>query len=55
MLKKIALAGIFAVTSLVSFVPSTVNAQQPRKSVGSSVKSPEMKGFCGAMVIYRNC
>ena len=45
MLKKIALAGIFAVASIISFKPATVNAAKP--SVPSA-GAPVMKGFpCG--------
>lgn len=45
MLKKIALAGIFAVTSFVSFGPSTVNATPVGNSVKQEVSAPVMKGF----------
>jgi hypothetical protein len=49
MLKKIALAGIFAVVSVVSFKVSSVNAAKPTNSVPSaqpSVGAPVMKGIC---------
>lgn len=48
MLKKIALAGIFAVASIVSFKPATVNAKQkPTAAVtASSVGAPIMSGMC---------
>ena len=45
MLKKIALASIFAVTSIVSFAPAPVNAK-PVKSVAFDVGSPVVKGLC---------
>ena len=45
MLKKIALAGIFALVSVVSFNVRTVEAAKPSNSVGS-VGAPVMKGMC---------
>lgn len=45
MLKKIALVGIFAVTSLVSLASSTVNAARPQAS-GLSVTAPIARGLC---------
>jgi hypothetical protein len=48
MLKKIALAGIFALVSVISFTASTSNAARPSTSP-SSVGAPVMKGFCAAM------
>lgn len=46
MLKNIALAGIFAVTSFVSFGPATVNAKPVENTVSASTISPIMKGVC---------
>jgi hypothetical protein len=45
MIKNIALAGIFAVVSIVSFKPATVNAAPSVASVGA----PVLKGWtpCG--------
>jgi len=42
MLKKIALAGIFAVASIVSFKPATVNAAKPNIP---SMDAPVLKGL----------
>ncbi len=44
MLKKIALAGIFAVVSVVSFNVTSVNAAKPSVGVGS-VGAPVMQGL----------
>lgn len=44
MLKKIALAGIFAVVSVVSFNVSSVNAAKPSVGVGS-VGAPVVRGM----------
>jgi hypothetical protein len=49
MLKKIALVGIFAVVSAVSFTSSTVSAAKPSNHVVPSVGAPVMKGLCYAM------
>ena len=46
MLKKIALAGIFAVASIVSFKPATVNAKTSNPG-RASIATPVMQGFCG--------
>lgn len=46
MLKKFALAAIFAVVSVISFSTSTVNAAKPASNVTPSVGSPVMKGLC---------
>ena len=48
MLKKIALAGIFAVVSVVSFNVSSVSAAKPSNGVGSSVGAPVAKSLCPA-------
>jgi hypothetical protein len=45
MLKKIALASIFAVVSIVSFSPAPVNAKSTKDAVAPSVGAPVMKGF----------
>lgn len=46
MLKKIALVGIFAVTSVVSF-GSAVNAETSRPDkVSQSIVNTSMKGYC---------
>ena len=49
MLKKIALAGIFAVVSIVSFSSSAVNAAKPSNHNVPSVGAPVMKGLCPSM------
>ncbi|MBC8132571.1 MAG: hypothetical protein H7X95_06285 [Deltaproteobacteria bacterium] len=49
MIKKIALAAIFAVVSVVSFTTSTVNAAKPSSNQIPSVGAPVMKGLCGVM------
>ena len=46
MIKKIALASIFAVVSVISFNSSSVNAAKPSKSVGPSVGAPVMQSLC---------
>lgn len=45
MLKKIALATIFAVVSIVSFNSSAVNAAKPSQRDVPSVGAPVMKGL----------
>lgn len=54
MLKKIALAGIFAVVSVVSFSASPVKAAKPASTVVQPV-APVMKGFNCALGIFRSC
>ena len=49
MLKKIALAAIFAVASIVSFAPAPVNAKSAKDAVTPSVGAPVAKGLCSAM------
>jgi len=45
MLKKIALVGVFAVTSIVSFNPKSNAASQPPLS-DTAFKSPVVRGMC---------
>jgi hypothetical protein len=45
MFKKVALASIFAVVSVVSFGSSTVSAARSAK-IEQSVKAPVAKGMC---------
>jgi hypothetical protein len=56
MLKNIALAGIFAVVSVVSLNPLAVRVARsnPAQSLTTPVTSPVMKGFgpCGAMACH---
>jgi hypothetical protein len=47
MLKKIALAGIFAVASIISFKPATVNAKPTTPT--TTVGAPVMHGLCGCL------
>jgi hypothetical protein len=51
MLKKIALAGIFAVVSIISFGSSTVVAARAAEMATPFVGTPIMKGIspCGAL------
>ncbi len=46
MLKKIALAGIFAAVSMVSFHSTAVNAAKASNQNVPSVGAPVMKSFC---------
>jgi len=45
MFKKVALASIFAVVSVVSFGSSTVSAARSAK-IEQSVKAPVVRGMC---------
>lgn len=45
MIKKIALASIFAVASVISFNASNVNAAKPSSAI-PSVGAPVMHGVC---------
>jgi hypothetical protein len=49
MLKKIALASIFAVTSIVSFAPAPLNAKPIAPKVAPTVGAPVMQGLCGCL------
>jgi hypothetical protein len=47
MLKKIALVGIFAVTSVFSFGSSTVNARQSgHHAIDAEIQRTVLKGWC---------
>lgn len=45
MIKKIALASIFAIASVISFSSSNVNAAKPSSAV-PSIGAPVMHGLC---------
>ena len=46
MIKKIALASIFAIVSVISFNTSNVNAAKPNSPAVPSVGAPVMNGLC---------
>ncbi|MEO5768008.1 MAG: hypothetical protein ABIS92_06620 [Polyangia bacterium] len=50
MIKKIALASIFAVVSVISFSSASVNAAKPSSAV-PSIGAPVMHGMC----LSRHC